>query len=280
MAPRSTDPPATSDVSTALGYLARVAHAYALHVEDVRLLHTIRLRLTNRQRLTGAQAARIEEAQKELVRYWQSAGPLVTNDHRQIDHLTAVDFVLKRRTDIRDRHALAALRSVAEAGMKYEEAYVARAHERESIEIYEAVKGIYTRVRRKLPVEEQRAELVAAFEAVGLNLLPKGLRALVRSADQIRDAGGASDCAKQTVGLVFGNSEGTMGQRSKRGTPLPRGITWFAFAKMSNLVSVTGYILRALGWTEAEAIEIEIFAQSVYEKKPRSDKAFFYSPST
>lgn len=280
MAPRATDPPATSDVRTALGYLVRVAHAHAAHVEDLRLLNTLRLLLTRRQRLTRDQSARTREAQKELVRYWQSAGPLVNDGYRQIDPLTAVDYVLKRRMDIHDRHALAALRSIAEAGAKYEEAYTARALERESLEVYEAVKAIYVLVRNGLPIGEQRAQLAAAFEAVDLRLLPKGLRALVRSADQIRDAGGPSDCAKQTVGLVFGNSEGTMGQRSKRGTPLPRGITWFAFAKTSNLVAVTGYVLRTLGWTEAEATQLEKFARELYEKNPRSDKAFFFSPPT
>ena len=278
MALRSPPPPRPTEVRLAIGYLLRVAQTHARHVEDLASLQGILLSLAKRQRLTPAQAARTREAQDEFMRAHASRGRLADPDARAIDRATAVDAALKRRLELRDRAADAALRKLTEAARTFEDSYVERATERQSVDVFDAVRKIYSRVRTGLTLEGQRAEIASAFESAGLRLRPRGLTAMVRTPEQIREVGGPSDCAKQRVGLVFGNSEGTMAQRVRSPTPLPAGITFFALAQFSNLLDVTEYALRTVGWSEGEASALLRLARTLYNRNPRSDTRFFYSP--
>lgn len=255
-----------------LGFLLRVAHAHGRHVHDIDDLTEILSRLSSNLRLSSEQAIRVREAQEELLRVYSAKGRLEPSDPRGIDRRSAVEFVLKRRTGIRDPQAASFLSHFARAASQFARTYRERSLEQHSADLLEPIQTIYEEVREgRLTMPQQLARIVTTFADVGLALLPQHVRALVRSDQQIKDAGGPRDCALQRVGVVFQTGETTMRQR-QRLPALPRGVTYFAFGRRSELVDATVFTLRALGWEDTELDEFGTVARRLHARRHKSTK--------
>jgi hypothetical protein len=285
MAPRNQKP-TPQEVHTALAYLIRAAHAHAVHAADIEQLKVISTRLSEGKRLTRQQASRVREAQAELLRFWKPLRPKVSPEPKawEVDRELAVSVIRGRRIDLRDRHAASALRAVVAAGSQYAAAYRQRAMEARSVQVFEAMKGIYEDVRRGLSTSEEERRIRSLFRSVQMVLSEKHLKRLLRTAEQIAAAGGPSDCALETVGFVFGKGGTTLREQRKR-PQLPAGLADLAadvaFAQPSNMVKATAYVVGLLGWEVAEVEEFHALAEVLFaiSERPAKD-AFTVLPRT
>jgi hypothetical protein len=242
-------------------YLVRVAHAHAVHAGDIASLRVILDKLATGKRLTRLEAARVRHAQDEARRRVDG-----------FDRASSVRSVLTQRTQIRDRHASRALREVVAAGSAYAPAYGKRAMEPSSVQVLEAMRATYEDVRKGLSTAEQTRRIRALFDANGLALFPNHLKRLVRTARQIADAGGPSDCALKNVAFVFGKSETYLRQHQKR-PQLPKNLAPVAFETFSNMITATVYVLELIGWAPAEVEEFRHLAQILFARSDRTPES-------
>lgn len=258
--------PGSSDVRVALAHLLRLASSVEAHDSDVRELEGLVSALESGEKVSEEQRTRIVAAQKEFLRVHSSA-PLKDPHFSQIDEMTAVRFSLARRSGISDRSAASALSAAVNAGSKHRRIFLRSLWERLSVEAVNEVSIVYSEVRAgKLSRDEQSNRLRAAMRG---SALPAKLEAMVRTDQQIRDAGGPRDCAIEQVSSVFEVGQEELRARCHRRQIYPVGEAPVAFARNPDILTTTAYALRTIGWTEEEVERAMGTMEEIYRRSWR-----------